>query len=139
MATEAAEMFNNDLNNFLKSKPDIIHEVKTFYKHNKKFINNLEEAKKLKILREKKSRQNNATPEDRSLACEALRHYDFLLKEKKQNNEAAEIVKQEKAYTKNFHKFAKEVTKGTYNKSKIEPTYSLEEANEYYKCHNQFG
>ena len=78
MATEAAEMFNNDLNNFLKSKPDIIHEVKTFYKHNKKFINNLEEAKKLKILREKKSRQNNATPEDRSLACEALRHYDFL-------------------------------------------------------------
>ena len=41
------------------------------------------------------------------------------------------MAKQEKAYTKNFHKFAKEVTKGIYNKPKIESMFSLEEANEY--------
>ena len=65
---------------------------------------------------EKKARQKAATAEDRSLATQALRHYDFLLKESNRDNEANEIKEQERQYKRNFHKFAKDVVNGSYGK-----------------------
>ena len=130
---EAAKQFNNTLTRFLESKKEIKTEVKTFYKHNPKSMQKISEAKKLKNHLEKKAKQKLATKEDKSLACQAVRHYSFLLEKKKSIDEADEKRKQEKEYSNNFHKFAKEVTEGRYGKKPQGPTYSREDANIYYK------
>ena len=130
---EAATMFNNMLTKFLETKPTLVKEVKSFYKHKPTSMKKLEDAKKLKILLEKKARQKDATDEDKSLACQALRHYDYLLKEQKTTDEAKEKIKQEKDFRTNFYKFAKDVTNGTYGQPPVEPTFSCEEANNFYK------
>jgi hypothetical protein len=66
------------------------------------------------------------------LACQALRHFNFLQVEESRKSEAGEIKKQEKAYKDDFHKFAKAITKGTYGKPTVRPTFSCEEANKFY-------
>ena len=78
---EAGEKFSNLLTTFLSTKPNLVREVKTFYKHKPAALNSLTDARKLKKELEKKARQKDATFEDKSLAAQALRHYDFLLKE----------------------------------------------------------
>ena len=101
--TEAATQFNHILSTFLETKPEVIKEVKEYFKHNPKTNKEIKEAKKLKTNLGKKARQKEATIEDKELACEALRHYDFLLKEQKLKAEADEIKKQERDYRRNFH------------------------------------
>ena len=130
---EAAILFNSMLTSFLETKPNLVKEVKTFYKHKPESMKDLEDAKQLKICLEKKARQKNATVEDKSLACQALRHYDYLLKERQSKEESKEKVKQEKDYKTNFFKFAKEVTTGTYGQAPIAPSFSRDAANEFYK------
>ena len=130
---EAATQFNNMLSSFLETKPEVVKDVKQFFKHNPRTEKEIKEAKKLKIDSEKKARQKEATQEEKKLACDALRHYDYLLKEQKLKAEASEIKKQEKDFKKNFHKFAKETTKGSYNKPKVKPTFTREEANRFYR------
>ena len=66
---------------------------------------------------EKKARQKSATKEDKVLAAEALRHYSFILKEQSKLEEADQIKEQERQFKRNFHKFAKDVTKGNYGKT----------------------
>ena len=101
---EAATKFNDMLTKFLETKPNLVKEVKTFFKHNPKSLKDLTEAKKLKIELEKEARKPNATHEEKSLACQALRHYNFLLKEQTSKTETEDIKQQEKAYSRNFHK-----------------------------------
>jgi hypothetical protein len=62
-----------------------------------------------------------------------MRHYNFLIKEQTNNTEALDIKEQEKAFKNNFHKFAKETTNGTYNKTKVGPTFTQDVANTFYK------
>ena len=131
-AEDAATKFNSMLTKYLETKPNLVKEVKTFFKHNPKSLKNIIHAKKLKIDLEKKARQNGATEEDKSQACQALRHYAFLQKEQQSKSESNKIKEQEKAYSKDFHKFAKQVTSGTYGKPPVVPTYSREEANIHY-------
>ena len=118
---EAGEKFSNLLTTFLSTKPNLVREVKKFYKHKPAALNSLTDARKLKKELEKKARQKDATFEDKSLAAQALRHYDFLLKENKNNEEFNEIKEQERQYKRNFHKFAKDVTDGLYGKEPIAP------------------
>ena len=132
-AEEAASTFNNMLTKYLETKPNLVKEVKTFFKHNPKSMKNINDAKLLKTKLEKKARQTNATEEDRSMACQALRHYNFLLKEQVSKSEADEIKQQEKLYSKDFYKFAKQVTSGTYGKPPVVPTYSRDKANIHYR------
>ena len=130
---DAATKFNEMLTKYLESKPNLVKEVKNFFKHNPKSIKGIADAKKLKRELEKKARKSNSTDEDKSLACQALRHYDFLVKEQTSKSESDEIKKQEKAYSQDFHKFAKQTTNGTFGKPPVIPTFSQEEANTYYK------
>ena len=112
--TEMATRSNTLLSTFLESKSEVRKKnVNIFYKHDPKLTKNLNEAKKLKQKLEKIARQPDSTHEDKSRSCEALRHYNYILKEKKIKEESIEIKKQEKDYKKNFHKFAKETTNGT--------------------------
>ena len=85
---EAGNTFNSLLTNFLGSKPNVVKQVKTFYKHKPSSMKNINDAQKLKIDLEKKTRQKSATQEDKVLAAEALRHYSFILKEQSKLEEA---------------------------------------------------
>ena len=130
---ESGTEFSNLLTTFLTTKPNLVRDIKIFYKHKPSALNNLRDAKALKNELEKKARQKTSTAEDKSLATQALRHYDFLLKENNMKNEAVEIKEQERQYKRNFHKFAKDVVNGSYGKESSEPTYSESTAFNYYK------
>ena len=45
---EAGEKFSNLLTTFLSTKPNLVREVKTFYKHKPAALNSLTDARKLK-------------------------------------------------------------------------------------------
>ena len=130
---KAGAEFSNLLTSFLATKPNLVRYVKTFFKHKPAALNNLKDAKALKTELEKKARQKTATAEDKSLATQSLRHYEFLLKEKHKKDEADEMREQERQYKRNFHKFAKDVVNGNYGKESLEPTYSENTAFNYYK------
>ena len=66
---EAASLFNRYLTEFLESKPNLLHEVKTFYKHKPESMKDISDAKKLKTSLNKKAKQKDATEEDKALAC----------------------------------------------------------------------
>ena len=121
---ETATIFNMHLTQFLESKPNLLHEVKPFYKHKPESMRDINDAEKLKTSLDKKAKQKGATEEDKSLACQALRHYNYLLQEESKKGESKDIKEQEKAYTKNFFKFAKETTNGTHGKPGVTPSYS---------------
>ena len=96
-------------------------------------MRDISDARKPKTALDKKARQKDETEKDRTLACQALRHYNFLLKEEREKSESKEIKEQEKAYTKNFFKFAKETTNGTYGRPTVSPSYTRDTANTYYR------
>ena len=130
---EAAEIFTTELACFLESKNDIMKEVNSHFRHKPLSSRKVDEAKLLKNKLEKKSKESNSSAADKSLACQALRHHNYILKERIKKDEAANIIEQEKAYKKNFDKFAKEVTNGTYGKPTVAPTFSHDHANMFYK------
>ena len=131
-ASEVASELNTLLTSFLASKPNLLREVKTFFRHKPSALTNLKDARKLKNELEKKSRQKNATVEDKVVASEALKHYNFILKQNKGKEDADEIKEQERQYKRNFHKYAKDVTKGIYGKTKIAPTFTKSTADQTY-------
>jgi len=131
-AVEAATEFNQMLFDFLKEREEVKKEAAKFVKHKAKSTKEIYEARKVKNKLKKTSKKKGATDEDKSDACKALRHYEYLLEEKETKEEANELKRQEKDYKKNFFKFAKEVTQGTYGKPSNSPTYSKEEADKYY-------
>ena len=47
-SAEAGNIFNSLLSNFLESKPDLVKQVRTFYKHKPHSTSNASDAKKLK-------------------------------------------------------------------------------------------
>ena len=129
----AAEQFNFLLTEFLKSKDDLTEEAKEFFAHNPEAQNNLESARKLKNHLKKRSKQTEATLEDKAKAKQGLRHYNFLLKKKKESEAESEVKRHEKAFKKNFHKYAKEITNNTFGQPNVSPTFTKEEANLFYR------
>ena len=130
--TEVASVFTDLLTGFLSSKPNILKEVKTFFKHKPSAMTNLNNARKLKNVLEKKSRQKDAADEDKVVASEALKHYNFLLKQSKENEESDEVKEQERQYKRNFHKYAKDVTNGVYGNDSLGPTFTKCTADQVY-------
>ena len=63
----------------------------------------------------------DASKEDK--ANEALRHYTFLLKLKERKSKEQDNKAHEKAYRKNFYKYAKDITKGTFGQETIAKKY----------------
>ena len=61
---QAASKLNTLLTTFLTSKPNLLKEVKTYFRHKPSAMSNLNDARKLKNELEKKSRQKGATVED---------------------------------------------------------------------------
>ena len=129
----AAEQFNFLLTEFLESKDDLTEEAKQFFAHNPEAQTNLESARKLKNLLKKRLKQTEATLEDKAKAKQGLRHYNFLLKKKKESEAESEVRKHEKAYKNNFHKYAKEITNNTFGQPSVSPTYTKDEANLFYR------
>ena len=95
-------------------------------------MSNLNDARKLKNELEKKSRQKGATVEDKIVASQALKHYNFLLKQNKDKEDSDEVREQERQYKRNFHKYAKNVTKGVYGKDPLRPTFTKSTADHIY-------
>ena len=62
--------------------------MKTYFRHKPSSMTNLNDARKLKIELVKISRQKGATIEDKVVASEALKHYNFLLKLNKEKDDA---------------------------------------------------
>ena len=96
-------------------------------------MKDIKDARKLKNSLNKNAMKKGATEEDKTLACQALRHYNFLLNEEKKKIEWKDIIEQKKAYSKDFFKFDKETTKGIYGKPKVSPSFSNSTANIHYK------
>ena len=130
---QAAELFTTELAKFIESKSELQHEVKEYFKHKPISTKNIDEAKVIKNKLEKISKNHAESDTKKSLSCKALRNHNYLVKEQRVKSEAREIRDQEKAYQNNFFKFAKEITNGTFGKKPLEPTFSCDEANKFYK------
>ena len=131
-SSEVASQLTILLTSFLASKPNILKEVKTYFRHKPSSMTNLNDARKLKIELEKISRQKGATIEDKVVASEALRHYNYLLKQNREKEDFQEVKEQERQYKRNFYKFAKDVTKGVYGKETLSPTFTKSIADQTY-------
>ena len=131
-ATDAAMEFNKTLSDFLESKEEIRKETAKFFKHKPKSTKDIDQARQIKNKLRKIANKKGSTNEDKSEACKALRHYEYLLEQENRKKEVNEIKIQENAYKKDFFKFAKEITRGTYGKPTKKPTYTKEEADKFY-------
>ena len=127
------EELNENLANFLVSKPEFQYEVKEFFKHKSPKTNPLEEMKTKKKELNKKAKQQDATPQDRSEANQAVRMYNYLKKIDREKKTVSQAKKDEKEYTKNFWKTAKNVTNGTLGKEEQTPTFSKATADIFYR------
>ena len=127
----AADELGEILSLFLKSEPEFEEVEKQYFE--KKQSTSLEEARVLKRELRKKANKKDATAEDKSNWMKAVKLYAFLLRKKKEKEGEGEVRRQEKAYRRNFFKFAKEACNGTLGEEKVQPTFSREEANTYFQ------
>ena len=91
------------------------------------------EARKLKNDLRKKSKRRDATDEDRENFHRALRTLSFLLRKEKEKKNKSDARKQESDYKKDFFKFAKTAANGRLDKGDEVPTFSKEDADDFYK------
>ena len=109
---------------FLQSKPEFTKKVTEFYKHKKTTkATALEEA----------TEEKNATEDDRAKADQAVRNHNTLLKLKIQKDKEHKKKAENKAYSKNFWKTAKEITNGTFGEAAKTPTYDKSKGDKHYK------
>ena len=117
---------------FLKTVPEFKEVEKQFFE--RKQSTSLEEARILKKELKRKAKKKDATPEDKANWLKAVKLHAFLLKKRHEKEGANEIRSQEKAYRRNFYKFAKEACAGTLGKEKVQPTFSKEDADTYFSA-----
>ena len=127
---EGASEYTKLLSNFLESKPAFQDEKTDYYKKNPP--STVEEARKQKNRLRKIMKKHDATEEDRTNFHEALRFYNFLLKEKKRKDHVNKTKKNEKLFKSNFYKFAKKACSGTLDSEQISPSYSKDQADRFY-------
>jgi hypothetical protein len=123
--------YTKDLKTFLESKPEFIDNKTAYYKKNPP--KTVEEARQQKNRLRRKANGKNATEEDKQEFHEALRYYNFLLKERRRKETSDRIKKHEKLYKHNFFKFAKKACNDTLDNDEIGPSFSSLQANHYYK------
>ena len=115
---EEPEKFISDLNlnlaNFLKSKPEFQHKSREFFDHAPIKENEVEKMRKLKIDLNKKAKLPMATNDDIIQAKEAVRAYSHILKVNKEKEKLSTQKQEDKAYSKNFWKTAKDITNGIF-------------------------
>ena len=127
------EALNKSLAKYLKSKPVFQQEVKKFFHHKKPSLDPIEEMRKEKISLNKKAKSKNATEKDKLASKEGIRMYNYLLKLKKEKDEAKLAKEEEKAFRNDFWGTAKSVTNGTFGKENKGPTFNKSTADQYYK------
>ena len=89
--------------------------------------------RKEKNLLNKKAKLKKASDEDKQLACEARRTYNYMSKLQKENDLTKLAQDQEKAYKKDFWRTAHNVTNGTFGKSTSKPTFDKNTADQDYR------
>ena len=89
--------------------------------------------RKLKIDLNKKAKLPTATKEDIIQANESVRAYSHILKVNKEKEKLSAKKQEEKEYSKNFWKTAKDITNGKFGEKESVPTYSKAEADHFYK------
>ena len=124
---------NSALESFLITKKDFQKESKDFFEHTPQKENQVEKMRKIKIDLNKKAKLANATKDDIAQAKEAVRAYSHILKVNKEKEKLSLQRQEEKAYTKNFWKTAKDITNGNFGEKDPVPTFSKAEANKFYK------
>ena len=131
------EQFISDLNgslaSFLESKPEFQKESKQFFDHKSENKETIENMRKLKVELNKKSKLPGATDIDKANARESVRTYSHILRLNKEKEKLNLAIKEEKMYTSNFWKTAKEVTQGTFGEQESGPTFTKATAEHYYK------
>ena len=127
----AADELGQILSSFLRSEPDFeAAEKKQFFQ--KTGPKSLEEARVLKRELRKTAKKRNATAEDKSNWLKAVKLYAFLLRKEKGKEGKNTIKQQEKAYRKDFFKFAKEACNGTLFEERVEPQFCVDEASAFF-------
>ena len=102
----AAEELGEILSKIFQSEAEFEEVEKQFF--DRKQSKSLEEARLLKRDLKKKANKKGATAEDKANWLKAVKLHAFLLRKENEKTTAGQIKKQEKAYKKNFFKFAKE-------------------------------
>ena len=81
----------------------------------------------------KNAKKADASHNDRAEAAEAIRNYDYHLKLHKLKEQEKREKEEDKAYKRNFFKFAKEITNGSFGQEAVTPTFTKSTADSYYK------
>ena len=120
------------LASFLLSKTEFRDKTKSFFKHKEK-VNNIEQARILKIKLNKNAKKKESTIEDKTKAKEAIRLHNHILKVNKEKMKAERTNSELKCYKKNFWKTAKTVTNGTFGAEESAPTFDKNTADKWYR------
>ena len=126
----AADELGEILTNFLRSEPEFEATGKQFFE--KKKAKSLEQARILKKELKKVARKRGATAEEKAEWLKAVKLYAYLLRKEKRREEGSRIREQEKAYRKDFFSFAKDACNGTLGEERVQPQFSVEEANIFF-------
>ena len=89
--------------------------------------------KKKKHKLNKLAKKPDASAEYRSEASQAVRMYNYLKKLQREKETVALAMKEEREYSKNFWKTAKDVTRGTFGREEPAPTFSKTIGDKFYK------
>ena len=128
----AADQLGQILSEFLLSEPEFEEVEKEYFRN--KSSTSLEEARVLKRELKKKAKVKEASHEDKVNWLKAVKLYALLLARSKSREGEAMIRKQEKAYRKNFFKFAKNSCNGTLDQEKVQPRFTKEQADPYFQA-----
>ena len=127
----AMDQYTELLTNFLSSRLEFQPEGRSH--HPRPPSTTIPEVRKLKNDLRKKSKRKDATDEDRKNFHRAQRTLSFLLRKEKEKKSKSDARKQETAYRKDFFKFAKAAANGGLDKDEESPTFSKDEADDFYK------
>ena len=131
----AAEELGEILSKIFQSEAEFEEVEKQFF--DRKQSKSLEEARLLKRDLKKKANKKGATAEDKANWLKAVKLHALLLRKENEKTTAGQIKKQEKAYKRNFFKFAKEACDGTVGEERVQPLFNKEVADVYFK--NKYG
>ena len=129
--SEGAYEYTKELKTFLESKPEFVDTKTAFYKKNPP--KSLDEARKQKKRLRRIANRKDATEDDHNDFHQALRYYNHLLKEQKRKDNYERIKRHEKQFKNNLFKFAKKACNGNLDDNETLPSFSLLQANRYYK------
>ena len=135
---EAAVSFVETIQHYFHEHEEFLErkQSESYIEHEPKSIS---QARKRKNLLRKKAYGKSGTDEDRKEFRRAVKTVSYLKKQHKQSQEERSRAHLEKQFRDNFYEFAKRVCNGTVNASQPRPTFSLDEANSYFRSKYECG